>query len=482
MTGRSSDVVEGAGGHAAWIFAREATAGLAKATQEWMRPENLKEATRLLEAHANQSVPVKAGHVFEFMEALKFNANAAKAGEMLHAVTTASQGRFADPADIIISRGHDTVREIQAKLYHDPYLAAVKLSATKYDGMQRLVALDQEAEVRNALAKGLGQNPQNIYVSGFRDADDHLAGQLHHDGISSGGTTIKEAYEAADDPQGWLREQATEAMANETLKAAAIGAAAGAAFGAAAHSLQLALRARHGALSISESVVEVATVAATAGLRSGLTSGLATVVEIGARNSEVFSPLARTTAPVAVASAVVSIGDAAYKYATGAIDRQDLIDRCGEVALRNTGAWAYGVVGQTLIPIPVVGALVGSTVGYATSALILEGFKLARVAAAAADAAEDRLRELETQALAAIKTMEEHRLILEALIDQEAKQYREVLVPLMDLLEQALTAGEDSTAMQCLVALGLELGEKLEWLSLPQFDEFMFDPQRSLRL
>jgi hypothetical protein len=482
MTGRASDVVEGAGRHAAWIFAREATADLARATQEWMRPENLKEATRLLGAHANQTVPIQAGHVFEFMEALKFNANAAKAQEMLHAVTTASQGKLADPVDIIISRGDETVRDVQAKLYHDAHLAAVKLSATKYDGMQRLVALDQEAEVRNALVKGLGQNPENIYVSGFRDADENLTGQLHHDGISSGGTTVKEAYEASDDPTGWLREQTAGAMANETLKAAAIGAAGGAVFGAAAHSLQLALRARHGAIGISESVVEVATVAATAGLRSGLTSGLATVVEIGARNSEIFSPLAKTTAPVAVASAVVSIGEAAYQYATGAIDRQELIDRCGEVALRNTGAWAFGVVGQTLIPIPVVGALVGSTVGYATSTLVLEGFKLARVAAAAADAAEDRLRELETEVFAAIKTMEEHRLTLEALIEQEAKQYRDVLVPLMDGLEQALTAGEDLGAMNCLVTLSLELGEKLEWSSLPQFDEFMSDTQRSLQL
>jgi hypothetical protein len=480
MTGRA--VVEGAGRNAAWIFAREATADLARATQEWMRPENLKEATRLLTASAKREVPIKAGHVFEFVEALKFNANAAKADEMLRAVTTASQGKLADPADIIISRGHEAVREVQAKLYHDTQRGAVKLTAAKYDGMQRLVGLDQEAEVRKALVKGLGQNPDNIYVSGFRDTDENLTGQLHHDGISSGGTTVREAYEASDGPTEWLRDRTAEAMVNETLKAAAIGAAAGAVFGAATSSLQLALQARRGPIGISESVVEVATVAATAGLRSGLTSGLATVVDIGARNSEIFSPLAKTTAPVAVASAVVSIGEAAYRYATGAIDRQELIDQCGEVALRNTGAWAYGVVGQTLIPIPVVGALVGSTVGYATSAMILEGFKLARVAAAGADAAEDRLRELETQVLAAIKTMEEHRLTLEALIDQEAKQYREVLVPLMDGLEQALTAGEDSNAMECLVALNLELGAKLEWTSLPQFDEFMFDPQRTLTL
>jgi hypothetical protein len=63
-----------------------------------------------------------------------------------------------------------------------------------------------------------------------------------------------------------------------------------------------------------------------------------------------------------------------------------------------------------------------------------------------------------------------------------ARGYREILVPLMDGLEQGLTTGHDAEAMDCLVTLNLELGEKLEWSTLPQFDEFMADPDRSLRL
>ena len=347
--------------------------------------------------------------------------------------------------------------------------------------MQRLVPSDHEHDVRELLGKALGRSPENIRTSRYLDVDENLAGELHHDGITSGGTKANEAYNAGRDPTGWLRDQAAHAMVNETLKAAAVGAAGGAVFGAAAHSLQLAIKARHTDIGISESIVEVTAAATKAGVRSGVTSGLATVVEIGARNTKIISPLAKTTAPIAIANTVLEVGEAAYQYATGVIDREQLVDRCAGVAMRNTGAWAFGIVGQTVVPIPVVGALVGSTAGYVTSAIVIEGFKLARVAAAEADAAEARLRELDTQAVAAVMTMEEYRLTLEALIDQEAQDYRDVLVPLMDGLEKDLTVGDDS-GMDGLVALSLELSYKLEWSTLPQFDEFMADPQRNLQL
>ena len=481
MTDPMSEDVDGAGRYATWVFAREATANLAAATQEWMRHANWDEAQRLATTHVNKAASIRAGHAFEFVEALKFNANAAKAGDVIRAATTASQKASGAPVDIIVSRGDTVVREVQAKVYKRAFNRLDALSAEKYHGMQRLVPSDHEHDVRELLGKALDRPPENIRTSRYIDVDENLAGELHHDGITSGGTKVKEAYDAGKDPIGWLQHQADHAMINETLKAAAVGAAGGAVFGAASHSLQLAIRARHTDIGISESIVEVTAAATRAGVQSGVTSGLAKVVEIGARNSEMFSPLAKGTAPIAVANTVLEVGEAAYQYATGVIDRDQLIDRCAGVAMRNTGAWAFGVVGQTVVPIPVVGALVGSTAGYVTSAIVIEGFKLARVAAADADAAEARLSELETQAVAAVMTMEEHRLTLEALIDQEAQDYRDVLVPLMDGLEKDLTAGGEA-GMDCLVALNLELGYKLEWSTLPQFDEFMADPQRDLQL
>ena len=481
MTGSMSEAIDDAGRTAAWVFAREASANLARATVEWMQQANWDEAGRLARVHVNQAAEHQTGHGFEFVETLKFNANAAKAGDVIRAVTTASQGKPGAAADIIISRGDEVLREVQAKVYSDPAQRLYALSADKYHDMQRLVPSDHVDGVRESLGKALGRSPDNIRTSRYIDVDKHLAGDLHHDGLSSGGTTANETYDAGRDPVGWLRGQAAHAMVNETLKSAAVGAAGGAVFGAAAHSLQLAITARNTDVGISEAIVEVTAAATKAGVRSGVTSGLATVIEIGARNTEIFSTLAKTTAPIAISNTVLVVGEAAYQYATGAITREQLVDRCAGAALRNTGAWAFGVVGQTIVPIPVVGAIVGSTAGYVTSAIIIEGFKLARVAAAEADAAEDRLLELEAQAVAAVMSMEEYRLTLEILIDQEAEDYRDVLVPLMDKLEEDLTGGDDS-AMEDLVALNLQLGYKLEWSSLPQFDDFMFDPLRILEL
>jgi len=87
--------------------------------------------------------------------------------------------------------------------------------------------------VRELLGKALGRSPENIRTSRYIDVDENLAGGLHHDGITSGGTKANEAYDAGRDPIGWLQDQKGHAIVNETLEAAAVGAAAGAVFGAA---------------------------------------------------------------------------------------------------------------------------------------------------------------------------------------------------------------------------------------------------------
>jgi hypothetical protein len=477
-----SRLIEESGRQAAWIFAREATADLARATQQWLADENWSEAARLAQEHANKASTFQAGHAFEFVETLKFNAASAQAGELLRAATTASQGQSTAAADIIISLGDLPAREVQAKLYADAAGALRALDESKYDGMQRLVAADKVEGVRELLGRRLAMNPDGIHIAGYEDVERNLTGELHHGGVGSGGTTRLEATLAAEDPLRWLHGQSVGAMVNETLTTAAIGAAAGAVFTGAAQSLRLGLAARRGELGITEAIVEIATTSATAAVWSGTSSGLAKVVEIGARNTRLLSPLAETTAPIAVASAVVSTGQAAYDYALGRIGRDELIDRCGEVALRNTSAWAFGVVGQTVVPIPLVGALVGSTVGYVTSAVVLEGLKLARIAAANADDALARLTVIETEVMVAIKRLEECRLALEATIADEAELFESAILPSMDRLEAALTHGRATDGIDALAALNLELGAKLDWATLPEFDAFMADTVRPLQL
>ena len=162
MTGSMSEAIDDAGRTAAWVFAREASANLARATVEWMQQENWDEAGSLAEAHMNNTAAQKAGHAFEFVETLKFNANAAKAAAAIRAVTTASQGKPGAAADIIISRGDEVLREVQAKVYSDPAQRLYALSADKYHDMQRLVPSDHVDGVRESLGKALGRSPDNI--------------------------------------------------------------------------------------------------------------------------------------------------------------------------------------------------------------------------------------------------------------------------------------------------------------------------------
>lgn len=74
-----------------------------------------------------------------------------------------------------------------------------------------------------------------------------------------------------------------------------------------------------------------------------------------------------TATPAAVASAMVTasfgMADRAYRFRSGQIDEMVFIEESEMVCLDAAVSAAAGFAGQTLIPIPVVGALVGNIVG-----------------------------------------------------------------------------------------------------------------------
>ena len=82
------------------------------------------------------------GNLFEYIEAAKFNTEAAKQASELKAVVTDSVGRPHDAADIEIMKDGAVVRQVQAKFSDSQNAAADSVfmqKRDKYAGMQRLI-------------------------------------------------------------------------------------------------------------------------------------------------------------------------------------------------------------------------------------------------------------------------------------------------------------------------------------------------------
>ena len=172
------------------------------------------------------------GNLFEYIEAAKFNKNAANTGDRTRAIITDAVGRPHDEADIELVRGDKVVRSVQAKFSKTQNAQGVDTSAassvnmqrnTKYRDMQRLIRKQDDYIVNSKTsettslikkAKDLADKRAKsggIYSEDYKDVSKNLTDELYDDtvggsGVKSGGTTLEEIEEAAKNPEKYVRQ------------------------------------------------------------------------------------------------------------------------------------------------------------------------------------------------------------------------------------------------------------------------------------
>lgn len=476
---RGITIDTGPGRFVAWVYAEARTQRLAERTQELLRS---REIAAKVAARTGNALPAHAkGHVFEMLEALRFNLASIDAGSTMRAVTTAERGQATAPADILIrGSGGEVLRQVQAKVYEHAPEGLRALANDKYEGMGRLVPADQTERIASLTGKALAGAPDRLNRSEYQDVAQNLLGSLEHDGVGSEGTTAAQLDQIGNRPDEWVERSLAAAERQEIATAAAAGAVFSGGFEFVFSAGHNAIRHQRGDIEGAKAVIDTVSATAVAAVRGGATCGVAKWIEIAARNSPEWQHFAAGMGPVAVANAVVEVATSGYQFATGAIDAARFAEQCGTIVLSNSASWAYGVVGQTLIPVPVLGGLVGATVGYLSATVVMEGLKLSYIAAREADAAEEELARLESWIYDAIQRLEENRLVVESVNEAHALRFRETLVPMMDELEDRLAFTTDCLGQ--LDALCMEFNSSLPFATFEEFEEFMGDEDSRLRL
>ncbi len=82
-----------------------------------------------------------------------------------------------------------------------------------------------------------------------------------------------------------------------------------------------------------------------------------------------MNALSNTALPAMVATTILEAGKTLYRFADGQIDGLQCLNELGE---KDAGVIAFTVgatVGQIVIPIPVLGGLIGSMCGYTLSSM-----------------------------------------------------------------------------------------------------------------
>jgi len=306
------------------------------------------------------SEEIKKGFAFEVIEPTKFNVAAAVRRSPLRARPTAAEGLPHAPADVIIRNGDEIVREAQLKALSRPVQTTHSLSRPSYTGMEKVVLKGQEGRVRE-LASARARTG-TLKAAEYADTATNVTGELHAGGVTSGGTTLDEAVTATRDPKGYAGGFEGLQVRNEVVQSAIYGAGIGAAVGGGISLIRNAAAVIDGKKGVEDAVADTAQDCISTAVQSGIVGAGTAVIRYGAVKAG-MPVLARSNVAAGVAFGALGVGKTLLEYSNGEITADEVAERFVRTGATTTAAVAGATIGQALISIPLVGAIIGGLVG-----------------------------------------------------------------------------------------------------------------------
>lgn len=230
--------------------------------------------------------------------------------------------------------------------------------------------------------------------------------------LRKGKLTNKEAIEARVHPALSTAKDIHKLSHRAGVEGAKIGAAVGGGISA----IQNTVAVIKGDKDVSEALIVVVGDTSKATAFSYATGYIGSALKGAMQNapSKYLQALSKTNLPAVIVGTALDVGKTLTKFAAGEIDGTQCLEELGEKGSGMLAASMGAAVGQTLIPIPIVGGLVGGMVGYTLSSMyynsLLSALKNAKIAR------EKRLR-IEAECLESINAIKEYRLQIEIIVN-----------------------------------------------------------------
>lgn len=160
--------------------------------------------------------------------------------------------------------------------------------------------------------------------------------------------------------------------------------------------------------------------------------------------NKIIQSLGKGSAPAMIVSACVANATVLTRYFSGKIDGTELRKQLVKANTTLVSSGAMAVAGQALIPIPVVGALIGSFVGAILSETFFNAFLKAREEA---KLARQRRIEIEKECREIIKHLEAYQNQFKEVFERYFHETTKFFNQNFDELERALYAGDADLAI-----------------------------------
>ncbi|WRE23993.1 hypothetical protein KVC47_02855 [Helicobacter pylori] len=160
--------------------------------------------------------------------------------------------------------------------------------------------------------------------------------------------------------------------------------------------------------------------------------------------NKIIQSLGKGSIPAMIVAACVTNATVLTRYFSGKIDEAELLKQLVKANTTLVSSWAMAVAGQALIPIPVVGALIGGLVGAILSETCFNAFLKAREEA---KLARQRRIEIERECREIIKLLEIYQNQFKEVFERYFHETTKFFNQSFNELERALYAGDADLAI-----------------------------------
>lgn len=186
--------------------------------------------------------------------------------------------------------------------------------------------------------------------------------------------------------------------------------------------------------------------------------------------SEYVRALSKTNIAGTVVNVAVTATKVMSKYFSGEIDGLECMEQLGQEGYGMVASAMFATIGQVVIPIPVVGGMIGSMLGYAVASasygVLTSSLKEAKLAK------EERER-IEKECEDQIKLIREYRLEMEQAISQYMTEKISVFQSAFDGIKSSLEIGDVDGFIAGANTITKSLGKEVQFENMEGFNEIM---------
>jgi hypothetical protein len=195
------------------------------------------------------------------------------------------------------------------------------------------------------------------------------------------------------------------------------------------------------------------------------------VVKTGAK--AFAKALGKSNAVTYVAITVAENVKCIHAYIKGDINKSKLFDELSHSAVTSTSMLWYGSLGQAAIPIPAIGFLVGSAVGFFVGNALHQSGHIALGETTAVREAKERRQEIEELCSTLIPEIQKSRLQLEQYIDRHFSERSAIFKATFAQMDSSILSEDTDKFVAALESINLQFGQTLQLKNFDEFDAMM---------